>query len=142
MKLVHNVHPTLHLVWAGRVTLKSHLKECVFILLLASGSAGEVVLGLGWVIFLYWDFPSGSVIKTLPANAGNVGDACLIPGLGRSSGEENDNTLQCSCLENPMDRGAWWAAVPWGRKEPDTTERLSTFLYYHLEIHLLHFQGN
>ena len=132
MKLVHNVHPTLHLVWAGRVTLKSHLKECVFILLLASGSAGEVVLGLGWVIFLYWDFPSGSVIKTLPANAGNVGDACLIPGLGRSSGEENDNTLQCSCLENPMDRGAWWAAVPWGRKEPDTTERLSKFLYYHL----------
>ena len=35
----------------------------------------------------------------------------LIPGLGRSPGEGNGNPLQCSCLENPMDRGAWWATV-------------------------------
>ena len=53
-------------------------------------------------------FPGGSVIKKLSANAGDTG---LIPGLGRSSGEGNDNQLQYSCLGNSMDRGAWWAIV-------------------------------
>ena len=41
----------------------------------------------------------------------NSGDLGLIPGLGRSSAEENGNPLQYSCLENSMDRGAWWATV-------------------------------
>ena len=41
----------------------------------------------------------------------NAGDSGLIPGLGRSPGKGNDNPLQYSCLENPMDRGAWWATV-------------------------------
>ena len=44
-------------------------------------------------------------------SACNVGDVGSIPGLGRSPGEGNGNPLQCSCLENPMDRGAWWATV-------------------------------
>ena len=44
-------------------------------------------------------------------SACNVGDPGLIPGSERSSGEGNDNSLQYSCLENPMDRGAWWATV-------------------------------
>ena len=44
--------------------------------------------------------------KTPPANVGDTGDMSLIPGLGRSPGEENGNPLQYSCLENPMDRGA------------------------------------
>ena len=52
--------------------------------------------------------PGGSVVKNLSANAEDMG---LIPGLGRSRGEGNGNPLQCSCLGNPMDRGAWWAAV-------------------------------
>ena len=56
-------------------------------------------------------FPGGSAVKNLPANAGNAGDASLIPGLGRYPREGNGNSLQHSCLENPMDRGAWWAAV-------------------------------
>ena len=60
--------------------------------------------------------PDDSVIKNPPANAGDVG---LTPGLGRSPGEGNGNPLRYSCLENPMDRGAWRA--PWGRKESDTT---------------------
>ena len=47
-------------------------------------------------------------VKNLPANAGDLGS---IPGLGRSPGQGNDNPLQYSCLENPMNRGAWWAAV-------------------------------
>ena len=53
-------------------------------------------------------FPGGPVEKNLPANAGDVG---LIPGSGRSPGEGNGNPLQYSCLENPMDRRAWWATV-------------------------------
>ena len=53
-------------------------------------------------------FPDGSAVKNLPASAG---DACLIPGWGRSPGEGNGNLLQYSCMENPMDRGAWQATV-------------------------------
>ena len=54
-------------------------------------------------------------------SAYNVGDLGLIPGLGRSPGEENGNPLQHSFLENPMDRGAWWTTVL-GVTESDTTE--------------------
>ena len=53
-------------------------------------------------------FSGGSVVKTPPANAGDVN---LIPGSRRFPGEGNDNPLQYSCLENPMDRGIWWATV-------------------------------
>ena len=53
------------------------------------------------------DFPSGSVVKNPPANAGDTGDVGSIPGSERSFGEGNGNPLQCSCLENPMDGGAW-----------------------------------
>ena len=49
------------------------------------------------------------MVKNLPAN---VGDAGSIPGLRRSPGEGNCNPLQDSCLENSVDRGAWWATVP------------------------------
>ena len=51
------------------------------------------------------------MVKNPPANAGDTGDAGLIPRLGRSPGKENGNPLQYSCLENLMDRGAWWATV-------------------------------
>ena len=53
-------------------------------------------------------FPHSSVSKESACNAGDSG---LIPGSGRSPGEENGNPLQHSCLENPMDRGTWWATV-------------------------------
>ena len=56
-------------------------------------------------------FSRGSVVTNPPANAGDAGDQGSISGLGRSPGGENDNPLQYSCLENPMDRGAWWATV-------------------------------
>ena len=49
-------------------------------------------------------FPSGTVIKNVPANAGDARDEGLIPGLGRSPGGGNDNLLRYSCLENSMDR--------------------------------------
>ena len=53
-------------------------------------------------------FSGDSVVKNLPANAG---DTVSIPELGRSPGEGNGNPLQCSCLKNPMNRGAWRTAV-------------------------------
>ena len=51
------------------------------------------------------------VVKNLPANVGDTRDLASVPGLGRSPGEGNDNPLQYSCLENPMDRGAWRATA-------------------------------
>ena len=53
-------------------------------------------------------FPGGSEVKV---SASSVGDLGSIPGSGRSPGEGNSNPLQYSCLENPMDRGSWWATV-------------------------------
>ena len=53
-------------------------------------------------------FPSGSAVKNLPASVGDLG---LIPGLGRSPGEGNGSPLQYSCLENSMDREAWWVTI-------------------------------
>ena len=53
-------------------------------------------------------FPGGPLVKNSPANAGDMDST---PGLGRSPGGEHGNPLQYSCLENPMDRGAWWAMV-------------------------------
>ena len=49
--------------------------------------------------------------KNLPANAGNIRDTGLIPGLGRSPGGGHGNSLQYSCLQNPTDRGDWWVTV-------------------------------
>ena len=60
------------------------------------------------------------MVKNLPASAGNIRDTGLIPGPGTSGGG-NGNPLQFSCLENPMDRGAWQATVH-GVTELDTTE--------------------
>ena len=62
--------------------------------------------------------PGGSLVKNLPAN---TGDAGLIPGSRRYPGEGNGNPLQYSCLENSMDRGAWWATVHGVAKKSDTT---------------------
>ena len=63
-------------------------------------------------------FPGGSAVKNPPAN---TGDVSLIPGSGRSPGEGNGNSLQYSCLGNPMDRRAWWATVNEVAKELDKT---------------------
>ena len=51
------------------------------------------------------------VVKNPPANAGDIRDTGSIPGSGRSPGGGHGNPLQYSCLENPMNRGAWWATV-------------------------------
>ena len=51
------------------------------------------------------------MVENLPANAGDARDVGSIPSLGRSPGGGHGNPLQCSCPENPMDRGAWWATI-------------------------------
>ena len=64
-------------------------------------------------------FPGDSENKASVCNAGGLG---LIPGLGRSPREGNGSLIQYSCLENPMDRETWWAAVHGVAKESDTTK--------------------
>ena len=66
------------------------------------------------------------MVKNLPANAGDERDMSLIPGLGRSPGGGHGNPLQCSCLENPMDRGAWQAIVHRVSKSQTQLKWLST----------------
>ena len=68
-------------------------------------------------------FPGGSEVKESAHNAGDMGS---IPGLGRSPGEGNGNPLQYSCLENPMDGGAWWAIV---HRVAKSQTRLSDFTF-------------
>ena len=58
-----------------------------------------------------WTSQVALVVKNLPAHVGDIRDAGLIPGSGRSPGEGNGNPLQYSCLENSRDRGAWWVTV-------------------------------
>ena len=77
----------------------------------------------------YLDFPGGSDVKRLPAvreTGVRSGDRGSIPGLGISPGEGNGNPLQYFCLENPMDRGAWWATVHGVAK---SRTRLSDFTF-------------
>ena len=74
------------------------------------------------------------MVKNLPANAGDIRDAGSIPGSGRSPGGGHGNPLQYSCLENPMNRGAWWATVCGVATNLDTTEATShthTHTYTH-----------
>ena len=75
-------------------------------------------------VFFKGNLAGGSEVK---ASACNTGDLGSIPGLGRSPGEGSGNPLQYSCLENPMDRGAWWATVH-GVAKLDTVEQLSLSL--------------
>ena len=82
-------------------------------------------------------FPGGSEVKASACNAGDLG---LIPQSGRSPGEGNGNPLQYSCLENPMDRGAWRATVHGVAK---SRTRLSDFtsLHFTIEDRLQHKRG-
>ena len=70
-------------------------------------------------------------VKYLPAMQETwVASLNRIPGSGRSLGKGNGNPLQYSCLENPMDKGAWWATVHGVAKEADMTEKLTLFIFF------------
>ena len=77
------------------------------------------VLASGMCRHVFTRFPSSAVAKDLPARVGDTNDSGQRPGAGRSPGVRNGNPLQCSCLESPMDRGAYG---PWGCNKSDTTE--------------------
>ena len=78
------------------------------------------------------------MIKNPPANARDIRDVGSIPALGRSPGEEHGNPPQYSCLENPMDRGAWWATVYRVAKSQMQLKQLSThYLLYHISVRLV-----
>ena len=68
------------------------------------------------------------MVKNPPAIAGETRDTGLIPGLGKSPEGENGNPLQYSCLENPADRGAYWATV---QGVTNSLTRLSTHAHMH-----------
>ena len=68
-------------------------------------------------------FPGGSVVKNLPASAGDTRDVGSIPGSGISPGGGNGNLFQYSCLENSMGKGTWWATVHGGAKSQTQLSR-------------------
>ena len=72
-----------------------------------------------------WPYDEASQVKNLPANVEDIRDAASIPGMGRSLGGGHSNPLQYSCLENPMDRRAWWATVHRVTKNPTPLKQLS-----------------
>ena len=74
------------------------------------------------------NFPGGSVVKNLPASAGDAEDVGWIPGLGRSPGEGCGNPLQYSCLEDFHRQWSLAGYNPWGHKESGMTERLTLSL--------------
>ena len=73
------------------------------------------------------------MVKNLPANAEDTEDLGSIPGLGRSPRERNRNAVQYYCVENPMNSGAWWAAVH-GVSESDMTEHARTLVIHILSL--------
>ena len=68
-------------------------------------------------MIIKWGFSGGSAVKNPLANAGEAGSTGSVPVSGRSPGGGNGNPLQYSCLENSMNRGAWWGYSPWGCNE-------------------------
>ena len=82
-------------------------------------------------IHVSWASQETQVAKNPPANAGDAG---LIPGSGRAAGGGNDNTLQYSCLENSMHRGAWWATVH-GVSKSQTQLSMCVCLCTHAHVH-------
>ena len=77
------------------------------------------------------------LVMNLPANTGNIRDVGSVSGLKRSPGEGNGNSLHCSCMENSMDRGAWWVTVH-GVAESQTQLSVHTHIHpMHIEFYAL-----
>ena len=90
---------------------KKETEEWVIWLLNREWTAYKYKHTYNWLCMHSMGFPGGSVEQNLPANAGDSGDACSIPGSRRSPGVGNGNLCQYSCLENSMDGGAWQITV-------------------------------
>ena len=82
------------------------------------------------------------MVKNPSATAGDTRDVVLIPGLGRSPGGGHGNPFQCSCLNNPMDRGTWWAVVHRVAKSQTRLKQLSMLkvgLFVCFVLYFLHY---
>ena len=88
------------------------------------GEPGYYIFTCKSYCLILWASQVALMVKTRPATAGSIRDPGSIPGWGRSPGGGNGNPLRYSCLENPMDRGAWWLHSPQGHKELDMTEAM------------------
>ena len=98
--------------WASHLTASGlHFLTCKFVRTLEFLKFCYLLVWFCVVRNIGWDFPGGTVVKNSLTNVGAEGDLDLTAGLRRSSGGGNGYPLQHSCLENPMDRGAWPAAV-------------------------------
>ena len=82
--------------------------------------------------FTLWQYPLSASTSPFGCSYNNAGDLGLIPGSGRSPGEGNGNSLQYSCLENPMDQRAWWATVHGVTK---SRTRLTDFILHTWQVH-------
>jgi len=83
------------------------------------------------ICFFNEGFSDGTVIKNPPSHAGDARDSSLILRSGRSPGVGNVKPLQYCCLENSMERGAWWVTVHGVAKESDTNEHIHTHTHTH-----------
>ena len=91
-------------------------------------------------IYIYiWDSQVGIVVKNPLANSGDIRDMSSILGLGRSPGKRHSNPLQYSCLENPTDKGVWWATVHSVEKRNDWSDLACVWAHTHTYIKLNHF---
>ena len=117
-----NIHPIcLSLLYLSSLLLHIiHFKQFI----LKKGQYSSYICN---PIFFPWSSQVALAVKNLPANAGDSGEAGSIPGSGRSPGGGHDSPLQFSCLENPMDRGAWLATIH-GVAKSYTTEHTHTHL--------------
>ena len=116
------------------------IREWVIYLFSSRSSQPRNWTGVSWVagkLYLkpfkiqFWASQVTLMVKNLSTNAGDIGDVGSISGLGRSPGEHG-NPLQCSCLENPMDRGAWQATVHWVAKSQTRLKQLSMHTRRHI----------
>ena len=85
-------------------------------------------------------FPGGSVVENPPVNAKDTGHMGLNPGLERSPGDGNGTSLQYSCLENPMNREAWWVAVHGSRRVGPNLETEHTHTHTHTHMYKERFE--
>ena len=101
---------------------------------LIPGSGRSPEEGIGYPLQYSWAFLVSQMVKNPPAKAEDVRDVSSIPGLGRSPGGGHGNPLQYSCLENSMDKGAWWAIVRGVTKSQTWLKRLSIHTCIHVYI--------
>ena len=102
-----------------------------------NGNRNEIVSYLSSTLHFHLASQVALVVKNLCTNAGDLGDAGSIPGWGRSSGGRHGNPLQYSCLENPMDREAWWAKAMGSQR---VRHDLSDLAWHYIFINVIHLQ--